>query len=337
MGGEFLAECGEGITDPGRRGRLDGTFNQTITGKNSERLRQHLFTDAIDAVPQLIEPVGTSAQAAQNERCPSAGHMIEDPPSWTVVVEHVTSTRGAYVGHLNSSRRVRPALEGTDLPKVSPKSMVSAMPELLVEVFSDLVCPWCLLGKRRFEQALREFDHDADVRVRWRAFQLDPRAPRQAVTTIFDRMRGEMGMSDAQARAQLDHITGLATEVGLRYQVAEARPVNSFDAHRLQAYADDVGVGDTVRERLMRAYTEERADLGDSATLIRLAAEGGVDADGAARVLADGEYAGSVRNDGERARQLGITSVPSFVFAERHLIAGAQPVSAYVAALRAAR
>lgn len=208
------------------------------------------------------------------------------------------------------------------------------MSELRVEIWSDLVCPWCFLAKRRFELALSEFEHRADTQVRWRAFQLDPAAPRQSTKTISERMRLDLGMHHVQIKAQLDRITGLAAEMGLNYQVAHARVVNSFDAHRLQAYADDEGVGDAVRERLMRAYTEECADLGSPQTLVQLAAEAGLDPGQTRRILAGRDFADAVQTDEERARQLGVSGVPAFVFAERHLVSGAQPAGTFLDILR---
>ncbi|MER6946114.1 DsbA family oxidoreductase [Nonomuraea sp. NPDC000554] len=208
------------------------------------------------------------------------------------------------------------------------------MNELSVEIWSDLVCPWCFLAKRRFELALSTFEHRANVQVRWRAFQLDPDAPKQSTKTISERMRRDLGMHHVQIRAQLDRITGLAAEMGLHYQVADARVVNSFDAHRLQAYADDVGVGDAVRERLMRAYTEECADLGSPQNLVQLAAEAGLAPDQTRRILAGHDYADAVQADEERARRLGISGVPAFVFAERHLVSGAQPAGTFLDKLR---
>ncbi|MCQ8194309.1 DsbA family oxidoreductase [Streptomyces rugosispiralis] len=210
------------------------------------------------------------------------------------------------------------------------------MSELGVEIWSDLVCPWCFIAKRRFELALGEFEHRADVRVRWRAFQLDPAAPTRSTTTISERMGRNLGMHQTQIRAQLDRITGLAAELGLNYRVGDARVVNSFDVHRLQAYADDVGIGDAVRERLMRAYTEERADLGSPQSLVQLATEAGLDPDQARRIVAGHDYAEAVQADGERARRLGINGVPAFLFAGRYLVSGAQPAGTFLDMLRMA-
>src|SRR5690606_766407 len=118
-------------------------------------------------------------------------------------------------------------------------------------------------------------------------------------------------------------------EAGLDYQLAEARPANSFDAHRLMAFADASGVGDAVRERLMRAYTSEGARLGEPESLVALAAEAGLPSADAREVLDSDAYVAAVRADEKRGAELGVGGVPSFVFAGRHIVSGAQPVEVF--------
>lgn len=202
------------------------------------------------------------------------------------------------------------------------------MTELQVEIWSDIVCPWCYLGKRHFENALASFEHRESVSVRWRSFELQPDAPRDAEPTIPERMR-DLGLSDREAQDGIDRLTAMAAAAGLTYHLESARPVNSFDVHRLMHLADDHDLGDAVRERFMSAYTGEGAYLGDHETLLRLTTEAGLDERAAAAVLESDAHADAVRADEARGRALGVTGVPFFVFGERYGVAGAQPAEVF--------
>ncbi|WTW99938.1 DsbA family oxidoreductase [Streptomycetaceae bacterium NBC_01309] len=218
------------------------------------------------------------------------------------------------------------------------------MPEITVDIWSDLVCPWCYLGKRRFDVALAAYEHRDDVHVRWHAFELDPDAPRESALTIPQRMRQDLGLSAAEADRGVAHLTELAAESGLTYRLADARPVNSFDAHRLMLFAEDRGVGEPVRERLMRAYTAEGARLGDRDVLGALAAEAGLDGAEVGKLLSGDGYAEAVRIDENQGHRFGVTGVPTFVFtgggaggADRVERAfGARPVAEFADLLRRA-
>ncbi|HEV7647156.1 MAG TPA: DsbA family oxidoreductase [Actinophytocola sp.] len=210
------------------------------------------------------------------------------------------------------------------------------MDEVEVDVWSDVVCPWCYIGKRRFEAALAGFAHREAVRVRWRSFQLDPTTPARSDVLVPDMLRTKMGLSAAQVAESLEHVTALAAGDGLAYRLAEARPVNTFDPHRLMHLADSCGAGEAVREALMHAYTSEAADLSDPEVLVGLAAEAGLAPDAAVRLLAGDDFADEVRADEALARQLGISGVPAFVLSGRYLVSGAQPVEVFATALRRA-
>ncbi|MFC5750121.1 DsbA family oxidoreductase [Actinomadura rugatobispora] len=207
------------------------------------------------------------------------------------------------------------------------------MVAIAVDIWTDLVCPWCFIGKRRFEAALGEFEHRDAVEVRWRSFELDPGAPAESTQTIPERIR-DLGMSEAQADEQAARVTALAAEVGLAYRLDLARPVNSFDAHRVMHLAEDEGVGEAVRERLMTAYTGEGAALGDHETLVAEAAKAGLDG-GTTRTMLKGDaYTAAVRADEQRAAAVGVTAVPSFVGGGKYLVAGAQPAEVFALLLR---
>src|SRR4051812_14026370 len=168
---------------------------------------------------------------------------------------------------------------------------------MIVEVWSDIVCPWCYIGKRRFERALERFEHRSEIEVVWRSFELDPRAPRTVGTSLNDMLASKYGVSPAQAKAMNDRVTEQARGEGLDYRLELARPGNTFDAHRLTHLAAATGKRAAAVERFMHGYFVEGAEIGDPETLVRLAAEVGVDADPARETLAGDAYAADVPAD----------------------------------------
>jgi predicted DsbA family dithiol-disulfide isomerase len=194
-----------------------------------------------------------------------------------------------------------------------------------VEIWSDVVCPWCYIGKRRFERGLAAFEHRDDVQVVWRSFELDPRAPKSSEEDPAERLARKYGMSVEEARAAQARVAGLAAEEGLAYRLDLARPANTFDAHRLLHLAAERGVQGAAEERLFAAHFTEGRPLGDPETLVALAAEAGVDEAEAREVLGGDAYAEAVAADEREATELGITGVPFFVIDRRYGISGAQP------------
>ncbi|HEV2457212.1 MAG TPA: DsbA family oxidoreductase [Ktedonobacterales bacterium] len=194
-----------------------------------------------------------------------------------------------------------------------------------VEIWSDVVCPWCYIGKRRFESALSQFPRRDEVEVTWRSFQLDPSAARNPEQTVAERLAGKYGVSLAQAAAMNERVSRLAALECLDYHLDEARGGNTFDAHRLIHLAASHGLQQEMEERLFHAYFTEGKAIGDVETLVALAAEVGLDADEARTVLASDAYADAVRADERRARTLGISGVPFFVLDEKYGVSGAQP------------
>lgn len=212
------------------------------------------------------------------------------------------------------------------------------MSELRVDVWSDIACPWCWVGKRRLEAALARFPHRESVRLVWRSFELDPSAPRSHDTGLdyVARLARKYGASPAQAKAMLDRMTATAAGEGLDMRFERIRPGNTFDAHRLLHLAHERGLQDALKERLFRAYFTEGEPIGDPAALARLAAEVGLDAAEVERVLAGDAHARAVREDQSLARELGIQGVPFFVFDGRHAVSGAHPAETLLAALTTA-
>lgn len=205
-----------------------------------------------------------------------------------------------------------------------------------VEIWSDVVCPWCYIGKRRFERALRYFEHRDQVVIEWRSFELDPEAPRRSAVNTVDRLATKYRVSREQAVAMTDRVTKLAAEEGLDYRLDVAQQGNTLDAHRLLHLATERGRQEALEERLFRAYFTEAEPIGQPDALVRLAAEAGLDAAEAEAVL-DGEaYTDQVRADQREAAELGIEGVPFFVIDRRFGVSGAQTSDVLLQALRRA-
>jgi len=203
-----------------------------------------------------------------------------------------------------------------------------------VEVFSDIACPWCYIGKTRFERALAEYEHAAEVEVVWRSFQLDPDAPAESPGLTVDHLAAKYGVSRERALAMMDTATQAAASDGLEFRLDRAVAANTFDAHRVAHLAVARGLGPRVMERLMRAYQSDGENVADPDTLVRLAAEAGLPEDDVRAVLASDAYADAVHADQRLARAYGVTGVPFFVFDAAHAVSGAQPTELFLAALR---
>jgi predicted DsbA family dithiol-disulfide isomerase len=203
-----------------------------------------------------------------------------------------------------------------------------------VEIWSDVICPWCYIGKRRFEMALANFAHKKSVHVIWRSFELDPASPPQYPDTLEEKLASKYGVSLQEAAAMNARVTAVAKEIGLEYHLSSARPGNTFDAHRLLHFAATQQLGDRTTERIMRAYFSESLPVGDRAALTRLAPEFGISESDALAMLESDDYVNEVRADEARAAKFGITGVPFFVFDEKTGISGAQPVEVFADALQ---
>lgn len=206
------------------------------------------------------------------------------------------------------------------------------MPPLRIDIWSDIACPWCYIGKRHIEAALKQFPHD--VEVTWRSFELDPSSKPEPGEKVLDRIRTKMRVSPEQAQAMLDRTTGVAKQDGLEINFNDVKAANTFDGHRLIQLAKSLGKQDAMKERLMKAYFTDGETLGDRETLIKLATEVGIDA---RATLESDAFAKDVREDEQLARELGINGVPFFVMAGKLGVSGAQPVEVLVGALEKAR
>ncbi|MDG4764008.1 DsbA family oxidoreductase [Solwaraspora sp. WMMD406] len=212
----------------------------------------------------------------------------------------------------------------------------STTAKVRIHVWSDVICPWCFIGKRRLDTALRGFAHADEVEVRWHSFQLDPHHPQGVRQPVFEMLAEKTGAPPAQVRAMTRQVTELAAAEGLTYALDRAVAVNTRDAHRLTQLAARYGLDGPMHERLMRAHLVEGSLVDDPSTLVRLATEVGLDRDATTRVLSSDEYAADVAADIRAARRVGATGVPYFVINDQWGVSGAQPAETFASALRTA-
>jgi predicted DsbA family dithiol-disulfide isomerase len=194
-----------------------------------------------------------------------------------------------------------------------------------VEIWSDIACPWCYVGKRRFEAALAGFEHRDEVRVTWRSFELDPSAPRERDGDLAARLAEKYGMTVEQARASQQQLTDVAAGEGLDFRFDIARSGLTFDGHRVIHLAAEHDLQDAMKERLLRAYFTEGELIGDHDTLVRLATEVGVPEEDVRGTLGGDRFAEAVRADESTAQQFGISAVPTFVVDRALGASGAHP------------
>ena len=203
---------------------------------------------------------------------------------------------------------------------------------MTIEVWSDVVCSWCYMGKRQLEQALERFPHREQVELRWRSFELDPTIAADAGSADEELAR-RRGISLDEARAMHEQTERQGAELGIPFDFRRARRGNTFDAHRVLHLAHDRGLQDAAKERLLAMYFTEGGAIGDRDALVEAAAEAGLDRGEVAEMLAGEGYAEDVRADERQAAAFGITSVPFFVLDRKYGVPGAQPADVLLNAL----
>jgi predicted DsbA family dithiol-disulfide isomerase len=203
-----------------------------------------------------------------------------------------------------------------------------------IEIWSDVACPWCYVGKRRFEAALSQFEHADEVDVVWRSFELDPSAPAEREGDRAEHLASKYGMSVERARELEQQMTETAAAAGLDFRFDIARAGNTFDAHRLVHLADAHGLQAAMKERLLRAYFSEGELISDHETLLRLGTDVGLPEDEVRETLAGDRYADAVREDEKTATGLGISAVPTFVIDRTLGASGAHPPDELLGLLR---
>ncbi len=194
-----------------------------------------------------------------------------------------------------------------------------------VEIWSDIACPWCYIGKRHFEAAMAQFEHADEVTLIWRSFELDPSAPAEIAGDAPTLLADKYGVDVEQARQMQQRVADVAANAGLEYHLDETRRGSTFDGHRITHLAAGHHLQDQMKERLLRARLSEGKLVSDPETLLELAVEVGLPEDEVRNTLAGDRFAAEVREDEETARRFGITGVPMFVVDRELGASGAQP------------
>src|SRR5688572_6849426 len=205
--------------------------------------------------------------------------------------------------------------------------------KLKVEIWSDVVCPFCYIGKRRFEHALEKFPNREAVEIEWRSFQLDPEVKPVPGMSINEYLAKRKGVSVAEGKQMNDYMAEMAKEVGLHYDFDKAVVTNTTNAHQLIHLAKKHNLGDAAEERFFAAYYTEGKDLNDPETLIALAKEIGLPEAESREVLQNDKYKEAVVQDQYEAAQVGARGVPFFVLNNKYAVSGAQPTEVFLQAL----
>ena len=203
-----------------------------------------------------------------------------------------------------------------------------------VEVWSDIMCPFCYIGKRHFEQALLQFGAAGAITLEWKSFQLDPTLPKHAAyQDTYQYLSARKGIDPAQAKEMTTNIIEAGNAAGLTFRFDRAIVANTFDAHRLLHFAKTHQLGNALKEQLFRAHFSDGKNIADADILTTLAGEVGLDAKAAQQVIQSNQYADAVADDIREARQIGIQGVPFFIFNRKYAVSGAQPATVFLQTL----
>ncbi len=202
-----------------------------------------------------------------------------------------------------------------------------------IELWSDFGCPFCYIGKTRFENALNRFDHKDQVEVIYKAYQLNPNAPKVMTDGVAESFAKGHRVTVEQAKQKFNMFVNAAKEVGLTYDYVNIKLTNTFDSHRLAKWANQFGLEPALTNRLMKAYFTDALNLADHETLLTLADEIGLDVKAAKKVLSSKEYTDQVNNEILEGRQVGVQGVPFFVLNRKYAISGAQQEEYFLQAL----
>lgn len=202
-----------------------------------------------------------------------------------------------------------------------------------IEIWSDIVCPFCYIGKRKFEAALADFEHADALDIEWKSFQLNPNTITDPETSVYQNLAIHKGISVAEAEQMSSHVTEVAHQVGLDYDFDRAVVANTFKAHQLLHFAKKHGKQHPAKELLLRAYFTEGKNIDDVTTLVSLTKELELDGTAVRQMLESGSLADEVRTDIYEAQQLRISGVPFFVFDRKYGISGAQDPALFLQTL----
>ncbi|MBS1634499.1 MAG: DsbA family oxidoreductase [Bacteroidetes bacterium] len=205
-----------------------------------------------------------------------------------------------------------------------------------IEIWSDMMCPFCYIGKRRFEAALAQFEHKDCIEISWKSFQLNPDMVTQPDKNIHQYLADIKGWSLEQSRSMNAQVTDMAMDAGLHYDFEKAIVANTFQAHRLLQFAKSKNLGDAAEERMFKAYFTDGLNLDDTDTLLKLGKEIGLNASETEQILKTNAFAGDVKNDIQEAMNIGVRGVPFFVIDRKYAVSGAQQPETFLGALERA-
>lgn len=205
--------------------------------------------------------------------------------------------------------------------------------KMKVEIWSDVMCPFCYIGKRKFEQALAKFPQKDNIEIVWKSYQLSPDMKTDPSKSINQYLAENKGWTLEYAKQMNDYVTNMAAEVGLKYNMDKAVPANSFDAHRLSHLAAKHGLQDKMEEALFKAYFTDGKNTADKTTLLELGKQVGLDEAEVRKTLESNEYASNVKADIAEAQAIGVNGVPFFVFDRKYAVSGAQSPAAFLQTL----
>ena len=200
-----------------------------------------------------------------------------------------------------------------------------------VEIWSDIMCPFCYIGKRHFEKAIAQFEQTHSIEIEWKSFQLDPTIPKSVEkVSVYQYLADAKGISFEESKKMHDNVVQSAKNVGLTYNYDNAIIANSFDAHRMIQFAKSVELGDQVEEALFKAYFTDGKNIGDFNDLMDIGESIGLNKLDLKAVLESEQFANEVKNDISEAQKIGVRGVPFFVFDRKYAVSGAQPISVFI-------
>lgn len=202
-----------------------------------------------------------------------------------------------------------------------------------IEIWSDIMCPFCYIGKRKFEVALAKFEHKDEVQIEWKSFLLSPEMKTDPTKTIHQFLADHKGISLDEATGMNDNVAHIAAQVGLQYNFDKTIPANSFNAHRFLHFTKQHGKQNEAEELLFKSYFTNGENIDDAHTLMNFATQLGLDANAFAQAMGSGAYTNEVIADIQEAQQLGVRGVPFFVFDRKYAVSGAQEPAAFLETL----
>lgn len=217
----------------------------------------------------------------------------------------------------------------------STNTTMNQQHKMKVEIWSDIMCPFCYIGKRHYEAAISRFADSSDIELEWHSFQLDPGIPAkmEKQVGVYQYLAERKGISYDESAKMHGHVVDMAKHAGLTYNFDKAVVANSFDAHRMIQMAKSKGLGDAAEERLFKAYFTEGKNFGDPVVLVELGKDIGLTADEVKTALDDNAYADKVNQDIQEAQKIGVRGVPFFVFDRKYAVSGAQPADSFLEVL----